>query len=161
MQLTKISDNVFQYKELLSKNEVQSILDYINILEKSHIKNQNIDAISYNNPEGKWATDCLMNIDKRIMSIFQWKSCYTSNWIFFEFNRGQKYLPHYNNSSVGTLLISLQNASVGGVSCFPELKLQTKMNIGDALFYRDTLYGETRVINGSKILMYRDFYKIP
>lgn len=161
MSLTEIKSNIFQYKELISKREARNILDYTNGLEKSHIKNQYIDAISYNIPEGKWATECLMNIDKRIMSIFQWKSCYTSNWIFFEFNRGQKYLPHYNNSSVGTLLITLQNANDGGISCFPKLKLQTKINIGDALFYRDTLYGETRVITGSKILMYRNFYSIP
>jgi hypothetical protein len=157
--MLSINENIFIIKKLLYENEIENILDYIQSLKSKEMVDEYLNAVMYDNPEGKWATECLMNIDKRLMTLLKYKSYQTSNWKFLRYDVGHKHSPYFNNSSMWSLLVYLKNAELGGKTSFPELKITHIAEVGDAVFFKNyVLYGESRVIKGSKILIQRDFY---
>ena len=175
-------------KNFISNEEKENILEYIDTLEplrattvlngESVVSDSRI-ATTYSNWNGKWATETLMNIDKRIMKLTNWKTHLSENWAFIRYGIGEKYSPHFDyldedipkvkirqhgirKQRNGTFLLYLKDAEEGGLTCFPRLKLNIKAEPCDGIFFNyipggtiNSFHGGTTVRKGEKIIANR------
>jgi len=174
-------------KNFISHDEIQSIINHTQTLDReratvvcSKTGGARPDprrlSDQYINPDGKWATNTLMDIDKRMNKLVNWKSHLSSDWAFVEYTKSGKYLPHFDyfeedvlserSQRVGSFIIYIKKASVGGATVFPNIMKKVDAQPGDAIFFnytpyitKESLHGGGVVKDGTKLIAVRWFHE--